>query len=267
MPIVHAGLLAAGSGERFQRAGFDLPKPLIPVSGIPLIGRTLRLLESGGIREVYCIIHEAFAEAVLRYVRSLSPRMAVRWVVRTTPSSMHSLLALAPFLKSHDRFLVVTVDAVADPAEFQGFLRAGEADGAWDGLLACTGFVRDEMPLRIRVDPRHRILEFGVPTTRMTCVTAGLYVFRPRIFEMMSPALRQGVQRLRNFLRFLAERGYRFQGFHFSKVIDVDDPEDLAEAEQWLEGLQRRGPPLAPEEPNGGCRRPDSDIRAYMARK
>ncbi len=235
MRVDVAGLLAAGAGERFRQAGYETPKPLVPVAGTPLIGRTLALLEAGGIRVVYGVVREAFAEAVGRYVESLPLRLTVHWVVRTTPGSFHSLSALAPFLRGCPRFLLATVDVVADPAEFQAFLAAGRADDAsWDGLLACTDFVRDEHPLRIRVDAGHRILEVGSPPERSTCVTGGLYVLSDRLWAAMDSARARGVRRLRDFLGFLAERGYFLQGYHFSWVVDVDDPTDRAEAERFL---------------------------------
>lgn len=241
MQLDVVGLLAAGSGERFRQAGFESPKPLIPVAGMPLIGRTLALLEAGGIRVVYAVVREAFAEAVRRYVEGLPLRLTVHWVIRTTPGSLHSFFALAPFLQAYPRFLLTTVDAVADPAEFQAFLAAGQADDvSWDGLLACTTFVQDERPLWIRVDAEHRILEVAPPPDRATCVTGGLYVFSSRVFQMMESAQAQGVHRLRDFLRLLAESGYRLQGYHFSRIIDVDDPTDRTEAERFLGRRSRR---------------------------
>lgn len=47
-----AMLLAAGRGERFRPLTDTVPKPLIPVSGEPLIERHLRRLAMAGIREV-----------------------------------------------------------------------------------------------------------------------------------------------------------------------------------------------------------------------
>ncbi|MCS7313050.1 MAG: NDP-sugar synthase [Acidobacteria bacterium] len=237
MQVETAGLLAAGSGERFRQAGFERPKPLIPVAGMPLIGRMLSLLEASGIRVVYAVVREAFAEAVRHYVEGLSLRLTVHWVVRTTPGSFHSFFALHPFLRDHPRVLLTTVDTVADPVEFQAFLAASRTDDVpWDGLLACTAFVQDERPLWIQVDTGHRILEVASPPDRATCVTGGLYVFSSRIFQRMELARAQGIHRLRDFLRRLAEDGYRLQGFHFSRIIDVDDPTDLAEAESFLKG-------------------------------
>jgi len=230
-----AGLLAAGSGERFRQAGYATPKPLIPVAGTPLIGRTLSLLEAGGIRTVYVVVNEAFAPAVRRYVEDLSLRLTVRWVVRTTPGSFHSLLALVPFLRGRSRVLLATVDAVVNPAEFRAFLFAGRADDvSWDGLLACTAFVRDERPLWVRTDTEHRIREVAPPPDRATCVTGGLYVLSARALSMTESARARGIDRLRDFLRFLAEVGYSLQGYHFSRIVDVDDAADLVEAEHFL---------------------------------
>ena len=52
-----AFLLAAGFGERLRPLTDKIPKPLIPVSGIPSICYSLMLLKEAGITDVVCNIH------------------------------------------------------------------------------------------------------------------------------------------------------------------------------------------------------------------
>ena len=58
MPIIRdAILLAAGLGTRMGEAGRRLPKPLLPLNGIPLAEYALRRMEEAGARRIAVNIH------------------------------------------------------------------------------------------------------------------------------------------------------------------------------------------------------------------
>ena len=43
------GIIAAGEGRRLREDGFAMPKPLVPVAGVPLIEATLRNFLAAGV--------------------------------------------------------------------------------------------------------------------------------------------------------------------------------------------------------------------------
>ncbi len=227
-----AGIIAAGEGSRLKAEGIDIPKPLVPVGGTPLIERLIRSFIRNGITEIACIVNEYSLE-VKQFVEERRFPAKIRFVVRTTPSSMHSLFALAPHL-SDERFLLSTVDPIYAEDEFAAFLRHGESATGVDGLLAITQYVDDERPLYVRLDARKRIEAFS-KTESTPWVTGGMYIFSPRIFDEMTPALHAGIERLRGFLAHLVEHKYVLEGFPFSKIIDVDHTADVEAARRWME--------------------------------
>lgn len=230
---VKAGIIAAGEGSRLRSEGIPLPKPLVPVDGVPLIERLIGTFLRAGITEIACIVNEHSLE-VKRFVEERHFPVPVRFVVKTTPSSMHSLFALAPLL-SDGQFLLSTVDAVFDEREFAAYVRHAESRAEADGVLAVTDFVDDESPLYAACDPSWRITGFS-KTEAAPYVTGGLYVFSPRVFREIDPVLASGVERLRNFLAHLVQKGYRIEAFPFSKMIDVDHLRDIQTAEELLRG-------------------------------
>ncbi len=228
-----AGIIAAGEGSRLKSEGITPPKPLVEVNGIPLIERLIRSYIRFGITEIALIVNEASLE-VKEFVESKRFTVPVRFVVKSTPSSMHSLFALAPLLGGGP-FLLSTVDSIFHEEEFGRFLSfAGERTSA-DGVLAVTDFVDDEKPLYVRVDQHNRITSFGKKDgAGPGYVTGGLYVFSPRIFAEIDAALKGGIERLRNFLEHLLGHGYRLEAFPFSKIIDIDHAADIRAAEDLL---------------------------------
>jgi len=55
--VTRAMLLAAGKGERLKPLTLDVPKPLVPLGGRPMVGYVLDLLAAAGIREVHVNLH------------------------------------------------------------------------------------------------------------------------------------------------------------------------------------------------------------------
>ncbi len=229
--MMKAGIIAAGEGSRLKSEGIALPKPLVPVNGVPLIMRLITSFSSHGISEVVCIINE-YSLDVKHAVEKTGTPIPVTFVVQTTPSSMHSLFVLSSCLME-GQFLLSTVDSVFYEKEFGEFLAYARCHTSVDGLLAVTNFIDDETPLYVEMDASNRITGFS-KSQQTPWVTGGLYVFSPRVFREKETVLSKGIERLRNFLGHLVESGYVIEGYPFSKIVDVDHAHDIQTAEQLI---------------------------------
>jgi NDP-sugar pyrophosphorylase family protein len=227
-----AAIIAAGQGERLQRAGYMQPKPLVRVAGKPLIDHVLANIAAAGLREVVCIVNEQ-SRGIEEHCRAAWPGIEFRFVRRTTPSSMESLFTLQPLLGT-SRFLLLTVDSIFAPAVLRDFLAKAAAIPDAQGVLAATAFVEDEKPLWVRTDADGRITDLGDTARGGGLVTAGFYVFEPVIFAQVEEARRARFSALRHFLAHLVACGYRLYAVTVPKTVDVDRPEDIAIAEAFV---------------------------------
>jgi NDP-sugar pyrophosphorylase family protein len=233
---LRAGVLAAGRGERLRSRASDL-KPLARIGDQTLIEHVLESMAAAGAAEVVVIINED-SRAVRDHVARNDWPFALRWIVETTPTSMHSFLRLVETLAadgSDGPFLLSTVDTVTGPKAYADFMeRARILNVAI--TLALTSPGADEKPLLVqtRTDDS-RIEAFGDGEY----ATAGVYAVRPIILREAEAARCDGLAALRNFLQRLLERGYEIAGIPISESIDVDRPEDLAAAEALLRSAQR----------------------------
>jgi NDP-sugar pyrophosphorylase family protein len=226
-----AGIIAAGDGSRLKSEGVTVPKPLVLVDGVPLIERLIATFIRHNVTEVVCIVNE-YSLDVKKFIESRCFSVPITFVVKTTPSSMHSLFALAPHLLE-GKFLLSTVDAIFNEEEFALFLNHAQQQSAADGTLAVTNFIDDENPLYVQMDDAQRIRSFS-KSEHSPWITGGLYSFHPRIFKEIDAAMEQKIERLRNFLGHLLSHGYSLEGFPFSKIIDVDHVHDIHVAEELL---------------------------------
>jgi NDP-sugar pyrophosphorylase family protein len=231
-----AGLIAAGLGERLVAAGIDTPKPLVQVAGKALVDHVLDAVAAAGIDDVACIFNaEPGGDAVAAHCRARAggPRLTI--VRRTTPSSMESLFTLAPHLATGP-FLLLTVDALFAPAVLRGFVAAAQGAAAADAVLAVTDFIDDEKPLYASLEAGGRITALGSEARGSRWITAGFYVFHPRVFDEIAAARQGGCTALRQFLAHLLRRGHRLIGVPMGKTLDVDRPADIAAAEAFVRG-------------------------------
>jgi NDP-sugar pyrophosphorylase family protein len=229
--FLQAGILAAGRGERLRTGSSEL-KPLVKVGGETLIERVLTSMAEAGVTEVTVIINDD-SRAVRDHVVKREWPFVLRWIVETTPTSMHSFLRLVENLAADGNegpFLLSTVDTVAAPKAYADFMERAQVERA-AVTLALTFPGDDEKPLLVRLaSGESRIEAFG----EGEYATAGVYAVRPVVLREAEAARRDGIDALRNFLGRLLERGYPLAGIPISRSIDVDHPADIEAAEKFL---------------------------------
>ena len=177
------GIIAAGDGSRLRATGFAMPKPLVPVAGVPLIDWVIGNFQAAGITSLVVIVNEQ-ARACRDWVLSRFPDLDVEVIVKTTRSSLESFLEVNRRLAG-DRALISTVDAWCRPGDFAGFVQAALRRPADASVLAVTPLVADDRPLWVDVDAAGRIRRLG--GSEGTYVTAGLYMLSERA-RAASPA-------------------------------------------------------------------------------
>ena len=232
-------VIAAGEGSRLTKEGMMTPKPLVEVNGERLVDRLLRIFEAQRASEVVVICNEQMT-AVKEHLQTVQQtyRLPLRLVVKSTPSSMHSMWELSRWLDDGP-FVLTTVDTIFREEEFSAFvqtftriLETGEADG----LMGVTDYIDDEKPLFVSTDDDQWITAFLDQCDCPRYVSGGIYALTPRSLATLHDCVAQGEQRMRNFQRALIRDGFKLKAWPFSKVLDVDHISDVQKAEAFLRG-------------------------------
>jgi NDP-sugar pyrophosphorylase family protein len=208
-----------------------MPKPLVPVGGVPLIESTIRNFEAAGIRSLVIIVNDE-GRACVDWTRSRFPALDLTFIVKTTASSLESFFEVSRRLPT-GRALISTVDAWCRPEEFVGFVERASRRPADASVLAVTPLVDDENPLWVDVDERDRIRGIGEGPAKL--VTAGMYMLSGRARSASPPPL----ARLREFLSWLCRQGEPLYADTIRTVVDVDRASDIALAERLAAGRTR----------------------------
>ena len=223
-PLLRGGIIAAGNGSRLRETGFPMPKPLVPVAGVPLIESVIRNFLAARVASLVIIVNEREGDCV-DWVRSRFPGLDVDFIVKTTASSLESFAEVMRRLADGPA-LVSAVDTWCRPEDFVGFVEAARRRPAPATVLAVTPFVADENPLWVTLDATGRVRALGERSGAV--VTAGIYLVAERVRALVPPP---GLGRLRDFLRWLFEQGEPMYGEVIERVVDVDRATDVALAE------------------------------------
>lgn len=218
------GIIAAGEGSRLRQGGFAMPKPMVPVAGVPLIESTIRNLRAARVGPLAIIVNEQ-ERACADWIRARFPDLALELIVKTTQSSLESF---GEVVRRHPggRMLVTTVDAWCVESDFVRFVEAAAGRPLDATVLAVTPLIADEKPLRVAMAADGRITEIGGAVGDL--VTAGMYLVPESVRTAPPPA---GLGRLRDFLRWLARSDAPLFGEVIEQVVDVDRAADVALAE------------------------------------
>lgn len=259
--VMKYGIIAAGEGSRLAREGIATPKPLVKVRGECLIDRLLHIFMRQGAETVYVICRATppaphplengevsppvpllleRGNQVFDHLQGLRRQgMPIETVMKSTPSSMHSLYELSLLMGDGAPLCLTTVDTVFRETEFADFLaelRRLLASGEADGLMGVTDYIDDEKPLYVRCDERRRVTAFLDSDEHPHYVSAGIYGLSPRAFGVLRACIERGESRMRNFQRALLADGLRLQAWPFTEVLDIDHAADIRKAERLLAG-------------------------------
>ena len=234
--IDQAVLLAAGRGTRMRELTNDLPKPMIEVRGKPVLQHIVEGLRDAGVRR-FLIIDGYRADAVRNFFGDGSRyQIDIQYETQIVQDGTGRVVELARNF-SHDRAFVLSYgDILVDPAnykrmadfadEFEALLTVRRGEDVTKGGAVFVNEQMELVDLREKPNPGEEASPW---------YNAGLYVFRPSIFEFtarLKPSPR-GEYELTDAILGLAQSGKIVKAMELSgEWADVRDPEILAQLNQ-----------------------------------
>ena len=225
-------IIAAGEGSRLASEGIEKPKPLVELQGVPIIERLIRIFVRNGASSISIIVNEQQPETV-KFLESIDAGCELNIVIKSTPSSMHSMHALSGLLKG-EKFCLTTVDTIFHEKEFESYIKALEESDC-DGIMGVTEYIDDEKPLYITTDGQMFITGFHDTMPQdARYISGGIYGLSAAAVETLQRCIESGQSRMRNFQRQLIADKLQLKAFPFGKIIDIDHATDIQKAEELI---------------------------------
>ena len=216
---MHAVIIAGGLGTRAHAmTGDRIPKALLPVAGIPIVFRQMRVLRREGVEDLTVLaghLGEQLADPLGAEARTLGLRLDIR----VEPEPLGTAGCLAGLTPAHDDVLLVYGDmlfdlALAPLADFH------RTQGALITIVAhpndhprTSDLIRERDGLVTVLLPRE------IPRTRdeRNLVPAGLYLASARFFTLIPPG--QKLDMVRDVLPRLVATRERIAAYNTPEYI------------------------------------------------
>jgi dTDP-glucose pyrophosphorylase len=245
-----AVILAAGKGTRMGELTNELPKPMLRVQGKPILEHILEGLLQAGIKDFF-IVTGFRAEVIESYFGGGEKwNASIQYGRQLTQDGTGKAPEVARQSVGGDDFVLTYGDILVRPETYRDML-AGYGQGAWSGLITCTGgedvtkggillFDKDfclrrlvEKPSAAQLDELRRQGE--LKPGAMAWYNAGIYIFKPVVFDFTARLQKspRGEYELTDAITAMVEAGHRMAGLEIQgRWVDVRDPQVLAALER-----------------------------------
>lgn len=244
-----AVILAAGKGTRMRELTNELPKPMLPVQGKPILEHILQGLIASGIHDIFIVtgfraevIESYFGDGSKWNVRIAYGRQVVQDGTGKAPELAKDFIGTSSFLLTYGDILV-------KPETYQQMIHRFN-EGYFSGLITVTGGQDVTKGGLNFFDPQfclQRIVEKPTPEQldqlrsdgwlkpgETVWYNAGIYIFKSSLFEFTAKLHKspRGEYELTDAINALLETHHRIAGLKIEgRWVDVRDPEVLASLE------------------------------------
>jgi NDP-sugar pyrophosphorylase family protein len=210
----------------------ELPKPMIPVRGKPILEHIIEGLRAAGVERVLIVV--GYREDVVREFFGTGEKhgVSVEYVRQEVQDGTGRVVELARDFAGNDPFILSYGDILIEPANYRRLVTL-------DGAEALVSVKRNEGEIAkggcVVVNQQFELtdlIEKPAGPAPSPWYNAGVYTFSPSIFDFTSRLEKspRGEYELTDAIRALAQSGRKVQVFELAgEWADVRDPEVLAE--------------------------------------
>ena len=232
-----AVVLAAGRGQRLSESGPGLPKPLVPLAGIPLVGHTLGALAEAGVERA--LVVTGHGERAVRQGAQEWARLPLEFAAnpRFRQGASYSLAAARSYC-GDDPFLLVMCDHAFSPRLIATLLESAAATPPGDTCRVAA----DRAPradayvdeaTKLATDDAGFVTGIGKALTAWDALDAGAFICSPAVWDALGAAPEDcGLSDIMAVLVRDRRLGTVDVSGHF--WYDIDTAADLREAERLL---------------------------------
>ena len=166
----------AGLGSRFVKAGYDLPKPLIDINGVPMIEVVVKnLTPSIPHRFVFiCQMQHEDKYSIKTRLERIAPGCVVVCIDGITEGAACTVLAAREHIDNEAPLMIANSDQYVDILidDYLSYISNSELDG-----LIMTMEADDPKWSYVRVDSEHKVVEIKEKVVISNEATVGIYNF------------------------------------------------------------------------------------------
>lgn len=235
--VKKAVIIAAGMGSRLRGYGIDMPKPLVPVAGVPLLKRTILSAQRAGIDEFVVITGFRGDDIQKQLVHDDQfVDLDIEWVQNEDWERGNGVSVLAAKEYVDEPFVLLMSDHLFDPEALVKLrhMPVGQDEAVLGVDSNLDGIFDMEDATKVLVDG-DRIEKIGKELANFNAVDTGMFLCSPFVFTALEQSIAAGEGSLSGGIRILSEKGtMRTVDIDGLFWLDVDTPEAHVHAEESL---------------------------------
>jgi choline kinase len=232
--VAQTVILAAGSGSRLVSSRGDVPKPLVTVAGVPLVGHALTHARASGCTEAVVVIGFD-GDRVRAAVEQMAPDLYVRFISSPDHSAPNGVSLLAAEPVAAPIFFLQMVDHLFGDVALPKLVAAplnGEAGRVLVDRAPVDVDLADATRVRI-AGPRVTAIGKGIEP--WDAIDAGCFVLTGGVFEALRAVPPGAAQTVSSGMRQLVAHGLlNAVDVEGTSWVDVDTPADRRIAERLI---------------------------------
>jgi 1L-myo-inositol 1-phosphate cytidylyltransferase len=226
-------ILAAGNGSRIASVSGGVPKPLVPLRGIPLLEHVMTSCQEAGITRFVIVV--GYRADLIRRWFAEQPLDGISVTLIENPDyhKANGVSALVAKAELHNPFLLLMSDHIFESKTAKALAQQTLEDD--EVLLAVDHNVDGVFDLddatKVECVGDH-IVAIGKDLVRYNALDTGMFLCSPSLFNRLESAKKDGNCSLSDGMRQLVQE-QRLRAFDIGDAHwqDVDSPEALAYAE------------------------------------
>jgi 1L-myo-inositol 1-phosphate cytidylyltransferase len=227
-------ILAAGNGSRIASLSGASPKPLVPLRGVPILGRVILSARAAGI-DKFVIVVGYRADAIRAWLADHPfDNISITLVENPDYRKANGVSALAAREHLRNPFLLLMADHIFEPATARSLLQVQLGQ---DEVILGVDYHIDRIfdlddATKVRLNGNN-IVEIGKELSHYQALDTGMFLCSPALFDHLEAAKKQGDCSLSDGMRTLGQEG-KLKGFDIGdgRWQDVDTPEACTYTEQ-----------------------------------
>lgn len=224
-------ILASGQGVQMRPFTYEIPKPLIPVNGLPLLEHGIKLLKKHGVTDIVITVSHLAEKIIDHFGSGEKLGVKITYAQEAEPTGTGGAVRAAQKYLSDAPFILLYGDVLLK-LDLHDFLETHKNTTAAIGTLALTSVADPSAYGAVRLRGT-KIVDFtekpSVGNTASRLIFSGCAIFNPSIFSYL-PKKRGELSLERDVFPELMKHerlfGYLFEGPWF----DVSTPESYERA-------------------------------------
>ena len=231
---MRAIILAGGKGVRLAPLTAVIPKPLVPIGGMPVLEIVIRQLKVNGFHRITLAVGY-LADLIKAYFQDGSKwGVTIDYSCEAQPLGTAGPLSLIDGL--NETFLVMNADILTN-MDYQGLIGCHREQGGVATIGAFERQVRIDLGVIVS-NGNHRITDYIEKPTHTYLVSMGVYIFEPRVLEFLPE---QGHMDFPDLVKRLLEANLPVNYCPFSGYwLDIGRHEDYRQAAEEFEQLREK---------------------------